>query len=95
MRAFYQKGYDPDWVHKLGSGKATLNDRLAQGIAEQEYSLLDRKGSKQHAALWVILHFSCRGATQIFSNIPIVKDLLVIPMCEVKSADIDIIEDLK
>jgi hypothetical protein len=38
---------------------------------------------------------SCRGATQIFQNIQIVRDLLVIPMCEVKSAHIDIIEDFK
>jgi hypothetical protein len=38
---------------------------------------------------------SCRGATQILQSIPIVKFLLVTPMCGVKLADIDIIEDFK
>jgi hypothetical protein len=56
VRAFYQKGYDSDWVHKLGSAKATLDNRLAEWVAKQQDPLLYSKDGEQHAAVWVVLH---------------------------------------
>jgi hypothetical protein len=48
---------DPHRVQLACSGKAALNDRLAQWICEQQQSFLQAEGAKQHASVRMVLHF--------------------------------------
>jgi hypothetical protein len=43
-------------VHRLGFCKATLEDRLAEWITEQQDPLLYRKSNEQNAAVGMVLH---------------------------------------
>jgi hypothetical protein len=48
--------------------KATLEDRLAQGISQEQQSLLHAKGAKKHAPVGVILHLFSGFFYRVFSH---------------------------
>ncbi len=52
---------DGDGVEELSCREAALDDCEAEGIAEQEESLLDAEGAEEDAAVGVVFHGLCHG----------------------------------
>jgi hypothetical protein len=48
---------DPHGIQLASPCEAAFNDRLTQRISEQQQSLLQAKGAKQHAPVRVVFHF--------------------------------------
>ena len=52
---------DGNGVEELSCGEAALDDGEAEGVAEQEESLLYTEGAEEDATVGVVLHGLCHG----------------------------------
>ena len=57
----YEEVADGDRIEELSGGEAALDDGEAEGVAEQEESLLDAEGAEEDAAVGVVFHGLCHG----------------------------------
>ena len=57
----YEEVADGNGVEELSCGEAALDDGEAEGVAEQEESLLDAEGAEEDATVGVVLHGLCHG----------------------------------
>jgi hypothetical protein len=60
VRRLHDHVTDPNRIHSACGSEAALYDRLTQGIGQQQQSLLEAKGAKQHTPVGVVLHFPFR-----------------------------------
>ena len=57
----YEEVADGDRIEELSGGEAALDDGEAEGVAEQEESLLDAEGAEEDATVGVVFHGLCHG----------------------------------
>ena len=57
----YEEVADGNRIEELSCCEAALDDGEAEGVAEQEESLLDAEGAEEDAAVGVVLHGLCHG----------------------------------
>ena len=57
----YEEVADGDGVKELCCGEAALDDGEAEGVAEQEESLLYTEGAEEDAVVGVVFHGLCHG----------------------------------